>query len=476
MGVDEGFDIYPALDSASQDIYDDFLEEILEKYKDAVHPVTGETLIRIIGEPRAEDAYICFQFGECPIIPYRCEYFLRFSSRILSRDSKTDYLREVYFIAKRYFPLNLKYWTDYSSIDPPYDWLEVYEARKKLRKAFPVKDSVPGSLISSSPPHSAGSSRASGLAQSSNVTDTVTMMPMNLFNFPTEIRLKIYEKLLVLSEPIAFETFQDPSWPGLYLSRRYGLCPAILRVNKRTYAEARSLLYSSNRFKFSDIDLTQNSKLNTNSAILAYFLSQIETENASFLHHIYIDFPAERSGTAMLKESGTKTLELIRDHCTGIAVLETLLWSHDLFGLQFPDFGFEMSFPAETLALLDSRFNAILSLKEVVVAVQIFEDEEVLKDDGEVLKGDEEVLKEYDPVLKKMRDYGWIIKVTKVERAPVLEEEDEYTDYEDYLEYEREQESRGRMNWTGEDAIRTGETTRITIEHIVLAVTVLIYR
>ena len=409
MGVDEGFDIYPALDSASQDIYDDFLEEILEKYKDAVHPVTGETLIRIIGEPRAEDAYICFQFGECPIIPYRCEYFLRFSSRILSRDSKTDYLREVYFIAKRYFPLNLKYWTDYSSIDPPYDWLEVYEARKKLRKAFPVKDSVPGSLISSSPPHSAGSSRASGLAQSSNVTDTVTMMPMNLFNFPTEIRLKIYEKLLVLSEPIAFQTSQYPFWPGLYLSRRYGLCPAILRVNKKVYSEARSLLYSSNRFKFSDIELTR--KLTTNSAILAYFLSQIEPQNASFLRHVYIDFPAERSGTAMFKENGTNILELIRDHCTGITILETSLWSHDLFGLQFPDM-----FPAETLALLDSRFKAILSLKEVVIDVHIFDDEE------------------YDLVLKKMRDFGWTIKVTKVEELPVLEEEDEYTDYDAHSE------------------------------------------
>jgi hypothetical protein len=455
MGVDEGFDIYPALDSASQDIYDDFLEEILEKYKDAVHPVTGETLIRIIGEPRAEDAYICFQFGECPIIPYRCEYFLRFSSKLLSRDSETNYLREVYLIAKQYFPNNLEYWleggrsfTYHASESAPYSWKDVYEARKKLRKedegvyeTFPVKNSVPNqptSLISSSSPRPSSPSRVSRLIQSRNATDTT--MTMKLFDFPTEIRLKIYEKLLVLSEPIAFQTFQDPSWPGLYLSRRFGLCPAILRVNKRTYSEARSLLYSSNRFKFSDIDLTQNSKLNTNSAILAYFLSQIETENASFLRHIYIDFPAERSGTAMLKENGTKILELIRDHCTGIAVLEISLWSNDLFGLQFPDFGFEMSFPAETLALLDSRFKAILSLKEVVVAVQIFDDEEVLKDDGEVLKGDEEVLKEYDPVLKKMRDYGWIIKVTKVERAPVLEEEDEYTDYEDYLEYEREQE------------------------------------
>jgi hypothetical protein len=58
MGVDEGFDIYPALSSGYQDLYNHFLEEILQKYKDAVHPVTGEALIRVVGEPGPEDAYV----------------------------------------------------------------------------------------------------------------------------------------------------------------------------------------------------------------------------------------------------------------------------------------------------------------------------------------------------------------------------------------------------------------------------------
>jgi hypothetical protein len=76
MGVDKGFDIYPALNSSCQGLYDYFLKEVLQKYKDAVHPVTGKPLICIVGEPGAEDAYIYFQFGEGAIIPYRCEYFL----------------------------------------------------------------------------------------------------------------------------------------------------------------------------------------------------------------------------------------------------------------------------------------------------------------------------------------------------------------------------------------------------------------
>jgi hypothetical protein len=60
MGVDEGFDNYPALNSSCQGLYDHFLEEILQKYNDTVHPVTGRALICIVGEPGAEDAYIYF--------------------------------------------------------------------------------------------------------------------------------------------------------------------------------------------------------------------------------------------------------------------------------------------------------------------------------------------------------------------------------------------------------------------------------
>jgi len=442
MGVDEGFDIYPALNSGCQDIYDHFLEEILQKYKDAVHPITGETLIRIVGEPRAEDAYIYFQFGEGAIIPYRCEYFLRFSSKLVSRDPKVnDYLREVYFVARRYFPNNLEYWleggrsfTYHASESAPYDWMDVYEARKKLKghegvyQTFPVKEAVqnkransPHLFISSCSPPPARPSRVSGLMPSRNVTDTA--MPMKFFNFAAEIRLKIYEELLVLSEPITFRTLQDPSWPPLCLSKRYGLCPALLRANKRVQREARPLLYSSNRFRFSDLEPTH--RLETKSAVLASFLSQIERQNASFLRHVCIDFPAfddYRPGTAMLQEDSIKTLELIRDNCTGIAILETSL--RDTFRLEFADYKLDSSpIAAEALEMLDARFKAISSLKEVIVNVHVYDDEGLS-----------------DDLRKKMQDCEWTIKVTKLEESEHDLEEDEYADYEYYLEIEREQE------------------------------------
>src|SRR5712664_1713718 len=77
------------------------------------------------------------------------------------------------------------------------------------------------------------------------------IMSMNFLNLPAEIRLQIYEELLVLSEPIGF-----PSSPPLFLRESaFGLCPALLRASKSVYREASPLLYSRNRFDFSDSDL-----------------------------------------------------------------------------------------------------------------------------------------------------------------------------------------------------------------------------
>jgi hypothetical protein len=228
----------------------------------------------------------------------------------------------------------------------------------------------------------------------------------------------------VLSEPITFRTIQDPSWPPLCLSKRYGLCPAVLRVNKRVQCEARPLLYSSNRFRFSDLEPTP--RLDTKSAVLASFLSQIERQNASFLRYVCIYFPAfddYRPGTAMLQEDSIKTLELIRDNCTDIAMLETSL--RDTFQLEYADHMLHSSLiAAEALDLLDARFKAIISsLKEVIVDVHTYDDEGLS-----------------DDLRKKMRDCGWTIKVTKLEETWYSREEDEYADYESYLEMEREQE------------------------------------
>ena len=44
------------------------------------------------------------------MLPYRSEYFLRFESKLVSRDNVMPYLKEVYLIARRYFPENVHFW------------------------------------------------------------------------------------------------------------------------------------------------------------------------------------------------------------------------------------------------------------------------------------------------------------------------------------------------------------------------------
>lgn len=44
------------------------------------------------------------------MLPYRSENFLRFESKLVSRDNVMPYPKEVYLIAQRYFPENIHFW------------------------------------------------------------------------------------------------------------------------------------------------------------------------------------------------------------------------------------------------------------------------------------------------------------------------------------------------------------------------------
>jgi hypothetical protein len=148
-------------------------------------------------------------------------------------------------------------------------------------------------------------------------------MPIHFFSFPSEIRNKIYEEALMLSEPIILWARQP--YGGIYglalprNSRECGplrLCPAILLANKRAHREASPLLYSRNCVRLQE------------RAILTSFLDHIGPQNASFLRHICIPFPAfddYHLGSVTLKEDNIRTRERIRDNCTNLATLETSL-------------------------------------------------------------------------------------------------------------------------------------------------------
>jgi hypothetical protein len=229
-----------------------------------------------------------------------------------------------------------------------------------------------------------------------------TTMPINFFSFPSEIRNKIYEEALVLSELIVLCAMQYGGIYGLALPRNslscgpLRLCPAILLANKRAHHEASTLLYSRNRFRL-------------DKGFLTVFLDQIGPQNASFLRHICIAFPAfnDHRESVTLKEDSIRTLERIRDNCTNLATLETSLGFRTInimeSAIDAPD-----SPRAAALALVDARFKAISSLKEIIVTV-------------------------YDEPLscgrwEEMRGCGWTIEGTWEESESVgsYDEEDDY--------------------------------------------------
>jgi hypothetical protein len=228
-------------------------------------------------------------------------------------------------------------------------------------------------------------------------------MLINFFSFPSEIRNKIYEEALVLSELIVLCAMQYGGIYGLALpmnSRMCGLlrlCPVILLANKRTHREASTLLYSRNRFRL-------------DKGFLTLFLDQIGPQNASFLRHICIAFPAfddYHVESVTLKEDSIRTLECIRDNCTNLATLETSLRFRTInimeSAIDAPD-----SPRAATLALVDARFKAISSLKEIIVNVY---DEPISCD-----------------LREEMHGCGWTIEGTWEESESVgsYDEEDDY--------------------------------------------------
>jgi hypothetical protein len=138
---------------------------------------------------------------------------------------------------------------------------------------------------------------------------------------------------------------------------------------KMAHSEASPLLYSRNCFRLQDQVSTPGYE--TQGAILASFLENIGRQNASFLRHICIAFPAfddYHLGNVTLQEDSIHTLELIRDNCTNIATLETSLRTTSAMEFTIAALDSPRT-AAEVLALVDARFKAILSLREVIVNV-----------------------------------------------------------------------------------------------------------
>jgi hypothetical protein len=97
-----GFDVYPPLEPtlSNKENYEFFLSEVLRAYGTSGDAERGDSVFCVTS--KSEGAYIKFMVGKHPIIPYSCEYFLRFSSKVSGRliVAAEPYIRGVYKIAK----------------------------------------------------------------------------------------------------------------------------------------------------------------------------------------------------------------------------------------------------------------------------------------------------------------------------------------------------------------------------------------
>jgi hypothetical protein len=266
-------------------------------------------------------------------------------------------------------------------------------------------------------------------------------MSVGFFSLPGEIRIKIYEELLVDPNTITIFPKYNSTWHeynsaataalgvGAYTSTGYlQLHPAILRMNRLAYDEARSILYSKNCFEIEE------------PKTLASFLGQIGSQNAGLLRHLVIAFPDfYNDGHAVgitMRDDGMEMFNLIRDKCQNIAILETSLSTTNARETRFDDFNSPRAVD-QALALVHARLQAIPSLPEVIV--QVFD------------------IPVNVAVREKMRDYGWVIKIIGPRReiVDISDDSDDYDDYdsgfgyyggldtyEDYDHYETERSDR----------------------------------
>lgn len=209
-------------------------------------------------------------------------------------------------------------------------------------------------------------------------------MVTNFFDIPLELREKIYFELLVVPDTIVVPL--DPPGRKKWLRKR-GLCPEILRVNKKTYREARQLLYSNNRFK---ITYAEPAPEHPEHPLIAAFLSQIRSQ-AGLIRHICIDYPF--SGFNQPGEPGyypgqLRDLHLVGGSCPNIRVLElSLRPSHNWI--------LDLLLAAETLDMVDEVIRGTLKPTKIIVRGQ--------------LAGESDLRK----IATRMCGHGWVVEVTK---------------------------------------------------------------
>lgn len=193
---------------------------------------------------------------------------------------------------------------------------------------------------------------------------TESSPPITFFSLPFEVRISVYKLLLAVPHPLFL--FHDGSRVQTFAPNKPRLWLALLYSSRQLHAEARAVVYASNSFALLDRTPQQ-------LELLEAFLDGIGPTNAGFLSQLGINFPVvesmdESSGVVELREDNIRSLDLIREKCTNLKTLETMVYSLSSNGLPKPD-GNELPFIRKALSGVDAQLRTIGSLRRIIVKV-----------------------------------------------------------------------------------------------------------
>ncbi len=175
-------------------------------------------------------------------------------------------------------------------------------------------------------------------------------MSTTFFNFPSELRNRVYELCLLPHESI------NP-----WISHTEKPTTGLLRVNKAVHREASSLFYAESRFDF----------ITANSEDIDSFLQTIGRSNAGNIRHVYVSFPKlllPQVDDVTLEESSNAIFVNIQSGCPNLRTLTTCLNSTNAMEQRLDALDNPKT-ASDALTLVDTCFRAILSLQEIFVEV-----------------------------------------------------------------------------------------------------------
>lgn len=195
---------------------------------------------------------------------------------------------------------------------------------------------------------------------SSKLNESATV---NFLDLPKGVRDDIYGRVLAVPHPLYL--FQEPnSRVETFAPEKPSRWLAILLTNRQICHEASVILYGTNHFHL--VDTTQQQP-----DLLRSFLDCIGSVNTASLSHLCINFPVleevdGQTGEAKLRDDSLQSLKLLRERCTQLSVLETLV--HNKSDSVFRETGDSLQ---KALLSIDTQLKTISSLERIVVRIVV---------------------------------------------------------------------------------------------------------